>query len=789
MQFLARQLGRWPIALACVVALAAAVLLPGLGGFGIWEPQERQISDKLAPRRIGTVSELRAIVEPAVQAAVNKVAAPPEACPRQQPPGAVARTLTGRAAAWGRDALDDSDIGRRLPLALLGILTVLATAGIAMRAAGGRAGLLTALVLLSMPLLVLQSRQLTSEIGTAAGAALILFGLTSLRVPRTLLGIIELAVGGVALAVGLAIAFVGGGALLGLAVPLLAFAAAGSFGATAIADTGRALRNGGLRVLRAVWPRAAIGRTACAYRGDGTGPALLATLAAIGVLGVLAYQLFALRQPQPWVTPPQREILDHAIVPTGCWSSALGGLWRPDDDLRYIWDSTFEQIAYGTFPWGVLAPIAMAALISSEVLERRRIGALALGWAVAAWIASEVFQRKVGFTIWAGFPALALAVGVWLDALLAERRLPSGAKLVGLFVLIAVVDLGKDMQSFTEKVSSLLVGGDAIAYPTQSHLLFLPAKLWILILGVIVAGGFITVMAAPARARGPGLTVALAGTAIAAAFWAFGWQPELATHLSSKGLFETYLDLQKKGDQLVIMGDYGDAPHDYAPDAKPEVLTAREQVVQALGRPARVFAIAPATELCQLHREVGGKPYFLLDDRDVKAVLLSNKVDGTTDKNPLRRMILHAPPTQIAQKPKGRVVFDSRVELMGWDMPKRVSRGSKFEVTMYFKVLQPVGGAWQVLMHFDGSAGRAGNGDHFPIDNRCQTSTWQPGDYIVDRFTVQGLAPAFPPGTYEVWTGFFTGSNPNWRNMPVSEAPPDERDTADRVKITTIIVD
>jgi hypothetical protein len=126
---------------------------------------------------------------------------------------------------------------------------------------------------------------------------------------------------------------------------------------------------------------------------------------------------------------------------------------------------------------------------------------------------------------------------------------------------------------------------------------------------------------------------------------------------------------------------------------------------------------------------------------------------------------------------------------MGWDIPKRVSRGHKFDVTLYYKVLQPVGGAWQVLMHFDGAAGRAGNGDHFPIENKCQTSTWQPGDYIVDHFTVPGLAPAFPAGPYEVWTGFFTGSNPNWRNMPVSEAPPDMRDTADRVKIATITVD
>ena len=788
MQFLARQLARWPVALGCVLVLALAVLLPGLGGFGLWESQERQAADRMAPRRIGTVAELRAILEPAVQTVQQKAELPVETCPKQAPPGAVARTLTARAAAWGRDAISDSDTGRRLPLALLGLLTVLATAGMALRGSGGRAGLLTALVLLSMPLLILQSRQLTSEIGTAAGASLVLYGLLALRIPRSLVAIADLAVAGVSLAVGLVVAFTGGGALLGLCVPLLAFAAAGSFGVTAIADAGRALRNGGLRLLRVVWPRGAIGRTPCVYRG-GSAVALVATLAAIGVLAVLAYQLFSLHQPQPWVTPPQREVLDHAIVPTNCWSSALGATWRPDDDLRYIWDSTFEQIAYGTFPWGVLAPIAMMALINSEDAERRRIGALSLAWAGAAWIASEVFQRKVGFTIYAGFPALALAVGVWLDSVLAERRLPAGAKLVGLFVLIAVVDLGKDMQGFAEKVSSLTVGGDAIPYPTAAHLIGLPAKLWILLLGVIVAGGFITVMAAPAKARGPGLTVALGGTALAAAFWAFGWQPVLARHLSSKGLFDMVLDLRKQGDQLVMLGDYGDAPHDYAPDLKPEVVTNREQIVQALGRPNRVFAIAPITELCQLHREIGGKPYFVLDDDFTKAALLSNRVDGTTDKNPLRRMILHAPPTQMAAKPKGRVVFDSRVELIGWDMPKEVGRGSKFDVTLYYKVLQPVGGSWQVLMHFDGQAGRAGNGDHFPIEKKCETATWQPGDYIVDHFTVQGLAPAFPPGKYEVWTGFFTGSNPNWRNMPVSEAPPDMRDTADRVKITTITVD
>jgi hypothetical protein len=249
-------------------------------------------------------------------------------------------------------------------------------------------------------------------------------------------------------------------------------------------------------------------------------------------------------------------------------------------------------------------------------------------------------------------------------------------------------------------------------------------------------------------------------------------------------MFDTYQHLRKQGDELVIMGDMGDAAFAYAKDAKPEQVSTREQIVAAIGRPNRVFAIAPQTELCQLHREIGGKPYYVIDDRNTRSLLISNKVDGTTDKNPLRTSILHEEPKQIGTRPKARIVFDNRVELLGWTMPRAVPRGDKFTVTMFYKILQPVGGNWRVLFHFDGAL--RFNGDHEPIKGRCQTATWQPGDYIVDTHTVTAGAGAFTPGPYEVWTGFFTGSAPNWKNMPVSEAPADMRDTVDRVKITTI---
>ncbi|HEY0477463.1 MAG TPA: hypothetical protein VGD37_08050 [Kofleriaceae bacterium] len=778
---IAAWLGRWPVALAACALLAAALALPRLDGPGLWEPPERQLADRVAP----PITPASAATKP-----VPQPEPPPakDGCVRTVPADAAARSLTARAIRWGRDTIDDSDGGRRLPLALLGLLTVIATAGTAMRLAGARAGVVTAITLVAMPLWALQSRMLTSEIGTACGASLILYGLVALGDLRrpTAVAAVDGAVALVALAAGGVLGFYGGGALLGLLVPIGAVAVAGGLGVPVVAAIRR-------REPIAPWI-----------------PALVAAAAAAVLAGVLAHQLYDLKVPYPGLTPPPaRELLGKAIVPSGCYSSALGAVWRTDDDLRYIYDSTFEQIAYGTFPWGLLAPIAMTALLGAADARRRRLGALTLAWAGAAWVAGEVFQRKVGFTIYGGFPALAIAVGAWLDGMFAgrargePRAMPSGGTLIALFAVLGILDLGKDLQSFAERLTSLLVGNDAFAYPTQSRFLWLPTKLWVLVLGAVVAAGFAIAMTAWHAGDAPrdhgrrrlatrGAIAAIAATLVLAGFWTAIWQPRLATHLSSKSMFETYQALARPGDELIVMGDLGQAPFAYT-TRPPQLVQDRTQIISALARSNRVFAIAPQSEMCTLHREVGGKPYFVIDDRNLRSVLLSNRVDGTTDKNPLRTAILHDEPKAIASRPKATVAWGdnqtSRIQLLGWDLPRTVPRGARFDITLYYKVLQPVGGSWKTLVHFDGPAGRAGNGDHDPIGGRCPTSTWQLGDYIIDRFTASAGGGAFPGGIYEVWIGFFTGSNPNWRNMKLIEAPGDMRDNADRVKITTITLD
>ena len=185
---------------------------------------------------------------------------------------------------------------------------------------------------------------------------------------------------------------------------------------------------------------------------------------------------------------------------------------------------------------------------------------------------------------------------------------------------------------------------------------------------------------------------------------------------------------------------------------------------------------------------MGDLPYFVLEDRNTRNLLLSNKVDGTTDKNPLQEMIAHKEPKGIKYRPKARVVFDNKLELLGWDIPPKLDRGDDFEVVTYWKVLAPVGGAWTMLLHFDGPL-RLRDGDHKPIKDRCPTSTWQPGDFVVDRHPMKTGGGGYPPGKYELWIGFFTGSAPNFRNMSVSAAPGDMRDTTDRVKIASLLLD
>lgn len=803
--------------------VAAAALLPALGKPGLWEPQELAVADSALARVETAKANAAAAKKPA--AVDEKPEAP--ACSPMVPPDATSRSLPRRALEWVLRDGPASEGALRRPMAVLGVLTVMATAGIAARLAGARAALLAALFLLSFPLLVMQARQLTSELATAAGAALTLYGLLSLRpIGRTLvrsltasrrapsmgrgaLHLLDDLMSLLALAAGLALGFLGGGALLGVLVPLFAFAAVsglGSRGVAALGRLGRALLG---RVAPRRWRGGESPPPLSSWIGDPSVTwlglkGLAATVASLGVLYVLVDQAYKLGEP----TPGTRQIFGHAILPTGCYSWALGGVWQAHDDLRVLYDSSVEQIAFGTYPWGLVAPLAVVALLMSRRRPARLGGALCLAWAAVAWVATEAFQRKVGHTIYAGFPALALAVALWLDAALTERAavaaahapLPdddrddsaaawrarvasplAGRVLLGLFFVLGALTLGKDLQTFPERLSSLLLGDDAVKYPQLARFLWIKTRVWVLAMGIgcaLATALWLWAQAEPldgarsptraALARRRTLGVALALTAALAAFWSHGWQSSLSRLLSSKSMFATYRELRKPGDPLLIYGDLGNAPRYYA-DGPFQQVHSREEVINALAAPSRAFALVPASELCSIHRLAKG-PYAVLDNDNPRTILLSNRADGGRDHNPLANALYRREPPNIATRPSSPIILDDRIEIVGWKLPKSVARGDRFEVTFVYRVLAPLGGTWKVFLHFDRGGGRF-IGDHEPIQGRCPTSEWQTGDYIVDRHTVLAGAPGLGPGEYQVWTGLFTGQAPSWRNMKVKEAP------------------
>lgn len=209
----------------------------------------------------------------------------------------------------------------------------------------------------------------------------------------------------------------------------------------------------------------------------------------------------------------------------------------------------------------------------------------------------------------------------------------------------------------------------------------------------------------------------------------------------------------------------------------------------------RLPRLAPGTYTLEVRTSDGFRsamPGVVAGTRELRLVVdraLCKNPELAPEADPIRAVLLHAAPPAMSSRPPSRIVWDGRIELMGWDLPPRVELGKPFELTLYYKVLDRIDRPWKVFVHIDGPV-RAGRADHEPIGGRCEMTEWQPGDYVVDRYTAKfERSERAKPGTYDVWVGFFTGYAPSWKNMPISDAPADRRDQKDRVKLSTIRVD
>ena len=801
-----------------VLVLALLVLVPRLGSYGFWEPREIAVADsarkwieqrdrhqEAAGAPVEEEAEAAQPVEPAPAAAPSSepgIAAEPGMAPEQPARKAPRKQTSSRApveprfterlVAWGIERTGFSEFGARWPLALLGLIAVMAAYLLGARLATPRAGLIGAIALLTCPFLVLESRQLTSEVAGIAGSTLIALGLSGLALPsrwKALLGAGEkstslyagaLVAGDLAaIAAGVVLAREAAGDLLGLVPPLA------GFGLGALAWTALDRRRAGA----APGPAALVGAVALA--------------AALAALAVFLHQHFS------WVEagPGDRHLLGWTLDADPVRIAALGAPWKDAGDVQVPFSAAFEQVAFGYFPWVALAPVALLWLVlgggraeagdDAEPGPAPFAGHALFAWTALALLVTAIAIRKVGPVLFPAAAAGAVAVGIWIDGLLARRERDAGDEdpgagalpLVALFALFAALVVGKDIAAAPEEFTSLTAAGQVVKYPEGAKLhvgLFALGALFGLCaaLGLFLWRGPYRLVGGP---RGRDLLAPLgrwglhAAVAVAVVFGLFVshvWIPGLSARMSSRDVLARYRELRREGDVLGILGNLGSGPAYYA-GGDHEKLANRTELIRFLGRPERVFALTRATEMCSLQKEKAKKQFrfYVVDDENVQFRLLSNKLlEGEEDLNPLVGVVSRTPPE--GARPAPLAAWDGQVELVGARMPKSVERGETVELTFLYKIVKPVTRPWKVFVHIDAKAPPRIIGDHPFAGGHCPMSTFQAGDYVTDSFQLR-VPDSANRGEHRVWTGFFVGSAGNYTNMKVTTGEPDDNNRVD----------
>ena len=100
--------------------------------------------------------------------------------------------------------------------------------------------------------------------------------------------------------------------------------------------------------------------------------------------------------------------------------------------------------------------------------------------------------------------------------------------------------------------------------------------------------------------------------------------------------------------------------------------------------------------------------------------------------------------------------FGNRIALVGYDMDRRTaSPGETIHLTLYWQALAEMEENYSVFAHVLGEENRIwAQKDNWPKGGDAPTSTWEPGQTIVDDYELV-INPDTPPDVYEVEIGLY----------------------------------
>ncbi len=519
-----------------VLVIGAAVLLPRLGAYGLWDPTEVKIADAA-----------RALSQPH-----GRGAAPP--------------SMTILMVAEGFKAMGVGEVGGRLPLALLSLLTLLIAYFVGRATLRPRAAFLGAIALVTMPSFLFGARQLTSGVPLLLASAVSVGGLVYLLWPPKGTNAAVRVLGFVAAAAGIYLGIRSGGVLVGGIAPL-----------TAVLLAYRAARSTRLRLHR---------------ENEGLdGPTLIAAILislAGGfcvVLGFMAWRTHGIHS--FWMNG-----VPHAI------------------QYQTVVTSLLRSLGFATAPWLALIPFALLRSLDGQMPAReddeedRAVFARTLWPAVltTTYFTATLQASAVGDLLVPGAIAVALLCGAYLDDFL-ER--PALRALEGVAVIMLVIVLGHDVLLTTDafvSVQSL----DLIRWPTQvnytANVLF-----GIMALFGLLAGGALLLPAIGPLADGPRrqrvqrvLLLGAVGVQLVFAVMVVQWLiPTASKHLSPKDLYGKTKQLDPKA----ALGQYhfnATGASYYMGGRTATPLNTLDELLNFLRRPERVFVFVGSEDLASI---------------------------------------------------------------------------------------------------------------------------------------------------------------------------------------------
>lgn len=735
-------------ALLMLLLIATLVLLPGLGSFGLWDPHEVRL--------------LEGASEPIAVAELWK------------PSGAVKPRLPLMPIKLGLKLFGPGELGARLPIALLSLLllsTLILHGALHRRVRGS---LLGALALLTTPMLFLSGRQASLGLLPMLAQLVAVTGLQALSWPRADRRALDVGIGLILTIIGLALGLLTTGSLIGLVVPSLAVSIAiylyrgplaGELLSSLIAGVGLIMPVRQLLVVAQAKPSLVL--------------VAAGSLVVAGLCGALLS-----RRPL-WLLLSLLGIGLFPALPTSIngYSGWLAGVphWPAHREVQA--DSLLKTIGFVMFPWVALLPVAMAQLVSSPTTkaeaaeaseshdaeaERAQASDLVLlAWISVGYLLHTLQSALVQESSFASLPALALIIGGYLDRVLDGKKVSLVAVLgTGLFALFVSRDFFFGPEQYLSAQLTETLRWPAVQ-PGTDPLIGHGGQI-LSTLGIVIAALF-----AIGLYLGRMRSLILPTTALAMTLFAMhGLVPAVTRHVSYRGIYTKYEKLG--GGELGLYGIQKSSARIYGQHSVE--IPSLEELFHFLNKTPgkRSFAIVGSSEVAALdvHSFQKNLPYYVVDDSNSQFLLLSNQLGpGEKDLNPLRRFVTTEPPKPQTE---AHINFDDRVELIGYDIPTEVQRGSEFVIRLYFKVLQPLGGNYRVFLHFDGTGARI-NGDHIPLGGKYPTNYWTKGQYITDEHRMSTSRLNQSAGYYQVFTGLWPGGD--GARLRVSQGPhePDNR--------------